>query len=64
MINEIVVTTIIGLSTIICVALFVLPTLQKQKYEHIEKMQKRDYELAEAQLKLEQEKVRYGKYEK
>ena len=56
---------IICLTIIICVVSVVvgtvLPTLQQQKYEHLEKMQEKDYELAESQLKLEQEKVRYGK---
>ena len=54
--------TIIICVTIIIVAFIVaMPVLQSQHYEHLEEVQKKDYELAMKQLELEKEKVRYGK---
>lgn len=48
--------------TIVLVALIVIiPTLQQQYYDHLEKAKKKDYELAMKQLELEKEKARYGK---
>lgn len=52
---------IICLTIVICAFVFVLPKLQEQRYEHSEKIQKEDYELAKKQIELEKEKVRYGK---
>lgn len=45
--------------------LITLPTLQKQRYDHLEEVQKRDYELARKQLEadaeVEKERVRYNR---
>lgn len=54
--------TIIICVTIIIVAFIVaMPVLQSQHYEHLEKQTEQDYKLAEKQIELEKEKVRYGK---
>lgn len=52
---------IICLTIIFVVLVVVAPTLQQQYYEYLAEKQKQDYKLAEKQLELEKEKVRYGK---
>lgn len=56
---------VICLTVIIVALLITLPTLQKQRYEHLEEVQKRDYELARKQLEadaeVEKERVRYNR---
>lgn len=56
---------VICLTVIIVVLLITLPELQKQRYEHLEEVQKKDYELArkqiEANAKVEKERVRYNR---
>lgn len=54
-----IIATIICTTIIICALIFALPTIQSQYYEHLEKQTKLDYELAEEQIKLEKEKLKY-----
>lgn len=52
---------IICITIILVVLVVMIPTIQQQYYQHLEEVQKKDYELAIKQIELEKEKVRYGK---